>query len=73
MKRIFEIKNWSHDPKRRKHRFRCMECDKIISDGTDVVIERRGKSSHGYHKQCFGSGLSSQAALARAHGSGGVS
>ena len=54
--RAFRITDWSHNPARRKHRFRCQVCDRIIGDGADVVIEKRGKSSHGYHTDCFKDG-----------------
>ena len=58
------IANWSHNPARRKSRFRCQACAKLVADGTTLVIERRGKSSHGYHADCF-DGASGQAAMAR--------
>ena len=57
--RVFTIENWHHDPKRRKHRWRCQECQRIIDDGHDVTVERRGNSSHGYHRSCFSAALTS--------------
>ena len=62
---LFQIKNWQHNPRRRKHRFRCQQCSKIIEDGLDIVIERRGKSSHGYHVSCFCKQDESRGAIAR--------
>lgn len=50
---VITIRDWVHDPKRRKSRFRCQGCAKIIEDGAMLVIERRGKTSHGYHSDCF--------------------
>ncbi len=60
----FTITNWTHNPARRKHRFRCQTCARVIADGSDVVIERRGRSSHGYHAECF-TGLNREAVEAR--------
>lgn len=62
---IFTIENWVHDPKRRKHRFRCAECQKLVDDGTTLIVERRGTSSHGYHGDCFHTGQAGAAAAAR--------
>lgn len=53
---LFTVSNWTHDPKFRTSRFRCQTCACVIADGGDVVIERRGKSSHGYHAECFAKG-----------------
>ena len=53
MTQVFNIANWTHNPAKRKARFRCQECACIIEDGNDILIERRGKSSHGYHTDCF--------------------
>jgi hypothetical protein len=61
---VFTIRAWRFDPKRRAHRFRCQGCAKLIADGSDVVLEKRGRSSHGYHAECF-TGLAAEAALAR--------
>lgn len=57
--RIFTIRNWTHDPKRRLHRWRCQECMSVIKNGCDVVVERRGRSSHGYHLTCFEAAVAS--------------
>lgn len=62
---LFSIKNWQHNPHRRKHRFRCQQCQIIIKDGSDLVIEKRGKSSHGYHLACFCKQDQSRGAIAR--------
>ena len=61
---VFTISNYAFDPKRRKHRFRCQGCHKVIMDGGNVTLERRGGSSHGYHAECF-TGLTAEAALLR--------
>jgi hypothetical protein len=61
---VFTVRAWVFDPKRRAHRFRCQGCAKIIQDGGDVVMERRGKSTHGYHAMCF-TGLAAEAATLR--------
>jgi hypothetical protein len=61
---IIAIENWSHDKARRKSRFRCNACSKLVADGSALVIERRGTSSHGYHAECF-NGPAAEAALAR--------
>jgi hypothetical protein len=68
MNKVIEITNWTHDPKRRKARFRCQQCSCLIEDGSNVVIEiRRPGGAHGYHKEHF-IGLFKEAALARASG-----
>lgn len=61
---IFTIEGWQHNPARRKSRFRCQGCAKLVDDGSTLVIERRGKSSHGYHAECF-HGAAADAALER--------
>jgi hypothetical protein len=61
---VYTLRDWCYDPKRRAHRFRCQGCARVIDDHTDVVVERRGRSSHGYHADCF-NGLAAEAALAR--------
>lgn len=61
---IFAIENWIHNPARRKSRYRCQGCSKLVADGSHLVVERRGKASHGYHNECF-DGFAGQAALAR--------
>jgi len=48
-----EIPNWIHNPAKRKHRFRCQGCAKLIADGSTVIIERRPGGAHGYHKDCL--------------------
>lgn len=71
--RLIRIDDWRHEPRKRRRRFRCQECQRLIGDGTRVVIERRGKSSHGYHAACFDAALAgprpsnAKAALARCH------
>ena len=54
---FFRIYNWVHDPKKRKHRWRCRHCGSVIKDGVDVVVERRGvrgnKGSMGFHGHCW--------------------
>lgn len=62
---IFTINNWVFNSSKRSHRFRCQVCSKLIEDGSTVTIERRGKSSHGYHIECFNDSFAGQAALAR--------
>lgn len=60
----FEIQNWTHNPAKRKSRFRCQGCAKLIADGSTVVIERRPGGAHGYHKHCL-TGLSLEAVEGR--------
>lgn len=60
---LITILGWVHNPKRRAHRFRCQGCARIIADGSDIIIERRGGSSHGYHQRCFTSMAGHAAAL----------
>jgi len=61
------IDNWTHDPARRKRRFRCGSCSKLIEDGSNVVIERRPGGAHGYHADCFDADTwNREAVLARA-------
>lgn len=62
---IFTIANYRFDPKRRKHRFRCQACCKAVADGEALTVERRGKSSHGYHADCFETSVAGAAAIAR--------
>ena len=51
--RIMYLRGWKHDPARRKRRFRCQACGKLVADGGSVILERRGQSSHGYHGECW--------------------
>ena len=62
---IFAIENWVYNPARRKCRYRCQTCMKLVPDGSHLVVERRGKTSHGYHSDCFNSSFEGVAALAR--------
>ena len=62
---ILTIRKWVHDPKRRKSRFRCQGCGKLVADGSTLMVERRGASSHGYHADCFYTSAAGQAALER--------
>ena len=36
--KTYTINNWTHDPSKRKRRFRCPMCNKIIPDGTDIKL-----------------------------------
>jgi len=65
--RIFTITGWTHDPHRRKHRWRCQGCQRVIEDGSDVTVERRGRASHGYHSECFKTSSGGYAARLRDH------
>jgi len=53
----FQISNWVHDPKKRKHRWKCRICGSVIQDGSDVIVERRGvrkgMGSMGFHTTCW--------------------
>ena len=62
---IITIPNWTFNAAKRKHRFRCQVCAKLVGDGSTLIIERRGKSSHGFHADCFDGSFEAVAALAR--------
>lgn len=62
---IITIKDWHFNPAKRSHRFRCQGCGKLVEDGSALVIERRGKTSHGYHADCFEGSSAGKAALVR--------
>jgi hypothetical protein len=58
----FRISNWVHNPARRKHRWRCVNCGRLVQDGSDVVVEKRGTrinsggygmGSLGFHAECW--------------------
>lgn len=67
MTSIFTIDNYQHQPARRKHRFRCQVCQRLIDDGDTAVVERRPGGAHGYHGDCWAvGGINVQAAKARA-------
>ena len=67
---FFRISNWVHDPKKRKHRWRCRHCGSVIKDGVDVVVERRGMrgnmGSMGFHGHCWDENGGDFGVLARA-------
>ena len=50
---IIRIDDWTFNPAKRAHRFRCAACSKLVEDGTDLVLERHGKRSTGWHAHCF--------------------
>ena len=61
---MLRILGYVHRPERRRHRWRCQTCSKLIADGSDVIVEKRAHGSHGYHVACF-SGEGAEAALLR--------
>ncbi len=76
----FRISNWAHDPSKRKHRWRCSTCGRIIQDGSDVVVERRGSrtrrghwgqswamGSLGFHGDCWDNADGDAGVMARSN------
>jgi hypothetical protein len=65
MTTLLHIPDFQYQAERRKHRFRCPTCSRIVEDG-EVVMEtrRRGHSTHAYHGACF-TGMNATAAIAR--------
>jgi hypothetical protein len=60
---IFPLNNWVHDPKRRKSRFRCVSCSKIVQDHSDLIMER---GAGVWHAGCWASTVNDPKSLAYA-------
>lgn len=58
---IFSLDNWVHNPARRKNRFRCNHCQKIVQDHSNLIMERnRGV----WHIECWHSTVNNPQSLA---------
>lgn len=58
---IFPLNDWVHDPKRRKSRFRCVSCSKIVQDHSDLIMER---NMGVWHAECWTSTVDNPNSLA---------
>ena len=49
--RVFDLE-YRHDPRRRKHRHRCIQCQRIVASGERVTMVLLSRGSKVVHKEC---------------------